>query len=99
MRLEILDQARDDLTGGCKFYERREVGLGQYFLACLIADIESLRVFRPLLSKKYLAFHRAFSKRFPFAIYFTIEGELLRIHAVLDCRRHPSWTRQRLKKR
>ncbi len=99
MRLEILEEAGDDLMEGWRFYERREAGLGQYFLTSLIADIESLRVFRPLLSKRYLVFQRAFSKRFPFAIYFTLEGDLLRIHAVLDCRRHPSWTRKKLKKR
>lgn len=75
------------------------MGLGQYFLTCLIADIESLRVFRPLLAKRYLAFQRAFSKRFPFAIYFIPEGDLLQIHAVLDWRQHPSWIRKKLKNR
>ncbi len=27
-----------------------------------------------------------------------IEGELIRVHAVLDCRRNPSWIRKRLEK-
>jgi hypothetical protein len=25
-----------------------------------------------------------------------VEGELVRVHAVLDCRRNPSWIRKRL---
>lgn len=34
---------------------------------------------------------------FPFAIYYSVEKELVRVHAVLDCRRNPSWIRKRLK--
>ena len=43
-------------------------------------------------------YHRCLSKRFPFAIYYDVEGELIRVYAVLDCRRNPSWTRKRLKR-
>ena len=34
---------------------------------------------------------------FPFAIYYNVEKQLVRVHAVLDCRRNPSWIRKRLK--
>ena len=29
------------------------------------------------------AYHRCLSKRFPFAIYYSLEGQLVRVHAVL----------------
>jgi len=41
-------------------------------------------------------FHRMLIKRFPFALYFLIEEGLIDIYAVLDCRRDPSWIRERL---
>lgn len=41
-------------------------------------------------------FYRLLSKRFPFAVYYTISGETAFIHAVLDCRRDPAWIRKRL---
>jgi hypothetical protein len=40
--------------------------------------------------------HRLLSKRFPFAIYYRIESDEVRVYAVLDCRRDPAWIRKRL---
>jgi hypothetical protein len=56
-----------------------------------------LKVFGGIHRKAYLGFHRALSKRFPFAIFYTIEGDAVKIRAVVDCRRHPSWIRRHLK--
>ena len=96
MRIEILDEAQEDLIQGFRFYEGREVGLGSYFLDCLFSDIDSLLVFAGIHPVTY-GYHRCLSKRFPFAIYYNVDGELVRVFAVLDCRRNPSWIRTRLK--
>ncbi len=97
MRIEILDEAQEDLIQGFQFYESREAGLGSYFLDCLFSDIDSLLVHAGIHQVTY-AYHRCLSNRFPFAIYYNVKGELVRVHAVLDCRRNPSWIRKRLKK-
>ena len=97
MRLQILDLARDDLIEGFRFYEDKEAGLGGYFLVNLYSDIESLSIFGGIHRTAYRGFHRALSKRFPFAIYYTIDGDVLRIRSVVDCRKRPSWIRQHLK--
>ena len=39
----------------------------------------------------YRNYHRALSKRFPFAIFYTVYDEMVSIHAVVDCRRKPAW--------
>lgn len=96
MRIEILDEAQEDLIQGFHFYEGREAGLGSYFLDCLFADIDSLLLYAGIHQVTY-AYHRCLSKRFPFAIYYSVEEHLVRVHAVLDCRRNPSWIRKRLK--
>jgi hypothetical protein len=95
MRLQILDLARNDLIEGFRFYEDKEKGLGRYFLASLYSDIEALKVFGGIHRKPYRDFHRALSKRFPFAIYY-VEESTVRIRAVVDCRKRPSWIRQHL---
>ena len=41
-------------------------------------------------------FHRALSKRFPFAIYYRVAGQEVQVYAVLDCRRSPAWIRSHL---
>jgi hypothetical protein len=96
VKIEILDEAQEDLTQGFHFYESREPGLGSYFIDCLFSDIDSLFIYAGI-HQVVFAHHRCLSKRFPFAIYYSIEKQLVRVHAVLDCRRDPSWTRKRLK--
>lgn len=98
MKLQILDAAREDLVEGFGFYERGEQGIGDYFLSCLYADIESLRIFGGIHRRVYQNLHRSLSKRFPFAIYYTLEEDTVIVRAILDCRRNPSWIRSKLKK-
>ena len=96
MRIEILDEAQEDLIQGFHFYESQEPGLRSYFIDGLFSDVDSLLVYAGIHQVVY-AYHRCLSKRFPFAIYYSIEKQLVRVHAVLDCRRNPSWIRKRLK--
>jgi hypothetical protein len=37
------------------------------------------------------------ARRFPFAVYYRVESDGVVVYAVLDCRRDPAWTRERLK--
>ncbi len=96
VRIEILDEAEDDLRIGCEFYEAQAPGVGAYFAASLAADIDSLILFAGVHPVAF-GFHRALSKRFPFGIYYRLEGEIVRIFAVLDLRRDPASIYQRLK--
>lgn len=96
MKIEILDEAQEDLIQGFHFYESREPGLGSYFIDCLFSDVDSLLVYAGI-HQVVFAYHRCLSKRFPFAIYYSVQNELVQVHAVLDCRRNPSWIRRRLK--
>ena len=97
MKIEILDEAQQDLIEGFQFYESREAGVGSYFLDCLFSDIDSLLPFAGI-HQVVFGYHRSLSKRFPFAIYYDIVGELIHVHAVLDCRRNPTWIRDRLRR-
>ncbi|MDI6794613.1 MAG: hypothetical protein QME81_17390, partial [bacterium] len=39
------------------------------------------------------------SNRFPFAIYYRIDNNMVLVYAVLDCRRNPAWIKDRLTER
>lgn len=95
MQALILPSARDDLADGFEFYERQQKGLGDYFLESLFSDIESLRLFAGIHFKVF-GFHRSLSRRFPYAIYYDVEGRTFRVWAVLACRRDPAFVRRRL---
>jgi hypothetical protein len=49
VKIEILDEAQEDLIQGFRFYESQEPGLGNYFLDCLFSDIDSLLVYAGVL--------------------------------------------------
>ena len=98
MKIEILDEAELDLVDGFHFYEGQEAGLGWYFLDSLFSDVDSLLLYTGIHEKVY-GYYRCLSKRFPFAVYYSFDGEIVRVHAVLDCRRNPSWIRENLTKR
>lgn len=98
MKIRILDATVQDLIDGYRFYEMQEAGLGRYFLDSLFADIDSLLLYAGIHPVFFGAYHRLLAKRFPFAIYYTTDRELVLVHAVLDCRRKPAWTRKRFGK-
>jgi plasmid stabilization system protein ParE len=95
VRIEILSDAQRDLIAGFRFYERQGPELGGYFLEALFADIELLST-QGGIHASVFGYHRSLSKRFPFAIYYRVETNVVRIRAILDCRRRPSWIGRRL---
>jgi plasmid stabilization system protein ParE len=98
VRLQILDLANADLLVGFAFYESQSTGVGSYFLETLFSDIESLRLYGGL-HRQLFGYHRMLSRRFPYAIYYKLDGEQVSVWRVLDCRRNPSWIRTQLRAR
>jgi len=96
VKIEILDLAEGDILEGFRFYEKQQPGLGSYFLNGIYSDIESLQLYAGIHRKAHKDFHRLLSKRFPFAIYYTVAKETALIHAVADCRRNPDRIKERL---
>ncbi len=95
MPIQILNEAEQDLLEGARFYENQVAGLGQYFLDSLFSDIDSLQIYGGIHSK-FFGYHRHLSKRFPFAIYYRVENNLIQVLAVLDCRQNPEKLKDRL---
>jgi len=96
MRIKILSSAVDDLNTGCLFYEKQGEGLGEYFFDSIFSDIDSLQLYAGI-HQKFFGYHRLLSKRFPYAIYYTVEQDLILVRRVLDLRRDPHRIRQALK--
>ena len=97
MKTRILSPAEMDLVEGYRFYESQSPGLGSYFLDSLYSDIDSLAYFGGI-HQLVFGYHRQLSKRFPFAVYYRLIDNVVVIFAVLDCRRNPTWIRERLTK-
>ena len=95
MNIRILDEAEQDLVDGFRFYDLQGEELGDYFLDSLFADIDSLHLYAGVHSVHF-GYHRLLSTRFPFAVYYKVEGEAVNVWAVLDCRQDPAKIAARL---
>ena len=96
MKIRVLGSALGDLEAGARFYEHQSPGVGGYFQDCLISDIDSLVLYGGI-HRKVFGFHRLLSKRFPYAIYYRIDGgNTAVVYRILDCRRDPRRIRRSL---
>ena len=95
MRLRILRSAITDLQRGRDFYAEHGEDAGNHFLDCLFADIDSLALYAGVHIQVW-GFYRMLAKRFPYAIYYKVEGDLCVVWRVLDCRRNPRRLREAL---
>jgi hypothetical protein len=96
VRIRVLSLAIEDLDRGRIFYEKQQQGLGEYFLDALFSDIDALMLCAGVHPLAF-GYFRALSDRFPFAIYYRIEGEEIQVWCVLDCRQNPSRAKRSLR--
>jgi hypothetical protein len=96
MKLRILRSALNDLGNGRKFYDWQGAGLGGYFFDSVFADIDSLSRHGGI-HLKIFGYHRKLASRFPYAIYYRMNGrDEVIVFRVLDCRQDPAKTRSAL---
>lgn len=96
MKIRILTLAVSDIERGRNFYEQQQQGLGDYFLDTLFSDIEAL-LLHAGVHARHFGYFRALSKRFPYAIYYKISGDVIEVWRVLDCRQNPKRTQSALR--
>ena len=89
MSIRILSLATEDIDSGRRFYERQQQGLGVYFLDSIFSDIDSLLLYAGV-HQQIFGYYRSLSKRFPYAIYYKLNGEIIEVWRVFDCRQNPS---------
>ena len=95
MRIKILHSAVEDLNDGRVFYQKQGEEVGEYFFDSLFSDIDSLVLYGGIHGKTF-GYHRMLSKRFPYAIYYKMDGDVAVVHRVLDLRQDPKRTRDAL---
>lgn len=96
MKILITHEAEIHIANAIKFYESQKEGLGTYFLDSISSDIDSLYIFYGI-HFKIKNYYRLLSKRFPYAIYYKYNENIIYIYAVLDCRSNPQNINKTLK--
>jgi len=73
-RILISEDAFGDLNDGFLLSEAQDFGLGDYFTACLRADIEGIKVTAGI-HRESQGFHRVLSRVFPHGIFYTVRAD------------------------
>jgi len=95
MSIKILISAVEDLVDARLFYEAQGAGVGDYFFDTLFSDIDSLVLYAGTHSKVD-GYYRLLSRRFPYAVYYKMDDDVVVVWRVLDLRRDPDRNRQAL---
>ena len=97
--LRFLPEVEDDAIAGFTWYQEKASGLGEEFLRMFYACAGEIPGNPLLYPKAYREFRRRLLRRFPYAIYFTIEGSEIIVFGLFHCARSPRDIRAELRER
>jgi toxin ParE1/3/4 len=99
MKIEFFPAAEQELLEAAKEYEGHLSGLGSDFLL-EVERLTSVLVELPSLGEKLDPSHRRIPlRRFPYALIFRRDGEVIRVIAVAHRRRRPRYWKPRVQDR
>ena len=95
VRIEFTPEASEDVPEAFSWYERQRHGLGREFAEELDRAVAIIRSMSSTGSAVHRMLRRSLLARFPFAVYYAVEAELVVVRAVLHHRRDPRTWRRR----
>ena len=97
MRLVLRRQAKLDLADARRWYEERRPGLGDIFLDAVDAVLGVLLNHPNIHPRVSERVRRASVSRFPYGVFYTVEGETIRVIAILHNARDPERWKGRIR--
>lgn len=95
-RLLVRPEAEQDIAEAFDWYEARKPGLGTEFIeamAAALSRIQEAPLAHPLIHREA---RRTLVKRFPYVVYFVLEGQLISVVACFHAKRSPAKWKRRL---
>lgn len=88
-KVHLRPEAEADIEEAAAWYEKQREGLGVEFLDEILSIFETISCNPNMYPVVYRHAHRAVIHRFPFGIYYRIEGKMIVVVAVMHGSRHP----------
>jgi plasmid stabilization system protein ParE len=88
--LILRQEAERDLVEAYKWYEEKVPGLGSDFLAVIERALESIQENPARFPVIYRNVRRALMRRFPYGIFYFLEGERIIVLGVMHTARNPA---------
>jgi plasmid stabilization system protein ParE len=79
----IRPEGEADLANARDWYEQQRAGLGAEFLLCVEEVLERINRMPEIYAVVYHGIRRAFTRRFPYAVYYYIERSELVVLGIL----------------
>ncbi|MBI3629402.1 MAG: type II toxin-antitoxin system RelE/ParE family toxin [Candidatus Rokubacteria bacterium] len=89
-RLVVRRQAKADIREAARWYERQRVGLGLAFVQQVDALLDRVRLNPMQYQIVHREVRRAIPRRFPYGVFYRIDGSEILVFAVVDLHRDPS---------
>lgn len=99
MRLQIEDEALQDLQSADRWYEKERPGLGFDFLFAIEAAFSAIRRNPDAFAMVGNSIRRAPVRRFPYGVFFLVEDDSIVVIAVLHAKRSPKLWLKRARRR
>lgn len=94
--VSIEPEAEADVEDAFDWHEEQAVGLGGEFLRAVDACLGRIARHPLLYRTVHRKLRRAFVRRFPYAVFFLLDGERIVVLAVCHVRRDPKVWQQRI---
>lgn len=89
-RLTVRRQAKVDIREAARWYERQRHGLGRTFIRQIDMLLDRIRDDPLRHQVVYRAVRRAIPRRFPYGLFYRIDGSAILVFAVVHLHRDPS---------
>jgi plasmid stabilization system protein ParE len=89
-RRVVRRQAKADIREAARWYESQRAGLGRAFVQQLDALLDRVRLNPMRHPMVYREVRRAIPRRFPYGVYYRIDGSDVLVFAVVHLHRDPS---------
>lgn len=95
MRTRLTPEAEADVAQALAWYRERSSGLAADFLACVDAALRRIEEFPQIAPVVHATFRRALLRRFPYCLFYSIEGDEAVVVGCFHAHRSPEAWRLR----
>ena len=95
-KLVLAAEVEQDLSEAYDWYESHRYGLGEEFLSCVDAGIQSILRSPELHANVFQDYRRILVRRFPYVIFYEYLDSTVTVYCIFHASRNPDKWRKRL---
>jgi plasmid stabilization system protein ParE len=96
VKLVLAAESEQDIAEGYAWYENERTGLGEEFLSCVEACLDSICRTPKIHAIIHENYRRGLVRRFPYGIFYEYSEDTVTVYAIFHTARDPDKWRRRL---